>query len=212
MFIASVLVWAFTDTQSFVNLWLTPDQQGRLWFELGDYQRAARTFENPRWQGFSLYAAEDFDEAANYFSRFKDAQSLLTRANALAHQREYIPARRAYQELAKHYPDHPALKVNLPIIEQLIKDNQRLSESQASERGELNPKTDEGPKSSEGSERQSMEVEQLSADELLQDPNLTDMWLRQIQRDPSEFLSTKFYLQLEQDEKEGKEAKEEGSQ
>ena len=45
-----------------------------------------------------------------------------------------------------------------------------------------------------------MELEQLSADQLLQDPGLTEMWLRQIQRDPSEFLATKFYLQLEQEE------------
>ncbi len=44
--------------------------------------------------------------------------------------------------------------------------------------------------------------EQYSADQLLQDPKLTEMWLRQIQRDPSEFLTTKFYLQIAQTEKE----------
>ena len=57
---------------------------------------------------------------------------------------------------------------------------------------------------SEGDERQMYEAEpkqQLSADQLLQDPALTDMWMRQVQRDPTQFLKVKFYMQLEQQAK-----------
>lgn len=194
----SALAWIVSDTQAFVNLWLTPDQQGRLWFQLGDYRRASRTFEDPRWRGFSLYAGQEFDEASSYFSQYYDAESLLIRANALAHQRKYSAAKRAYQELADRYPDHPALAVNVPVIEGLIEATRQASGDPESGKDRVARKPGKGSESSESDERQSMELEQLTADELLQDPGLTEMWLRQIQRDPSEFISTKFYLQLEQ--------------
>ncbi len=199
--VLTAVVWIVASPQAFVDLWLTPDQQGSLWFRFGDYERASRAFEDPRWRGFSLYAGQDFATAERYFSQYQDAESLLARANALAHQRDYVPAKRAYEELASRFPDHPAPAVNLPIVKALIEANQQLSESQLSENGEAERKPQEGAESSEGDERQlTMELEQYSADQLLQDPGLTEMWLRQIQRDPAEFLATKFYLQLEQEE------------
>lgn len=191
------VVWAATNPQGFLNLWLTPDQQGRLWFNYGDYQRAARSFENPRWKGMSLYAAQDFMAAAQYFSQYQDPESLLARANALAQAREYLDARDAYEELAERYPQHPAPTINIPIIQEIIDANRELSESQVSESGDMSSDNDDGPRSSEGDERlTTIEREQLTAEQLLQDPGLTAMWLRQVQRNPSEFLSTKFDLQL----------------
>ncbi|MDP5070325.1 MAG: hypothetical protein NWQ45_05440, partial [Congregibacter sp.] len=44
------IVAVVSNPQGFINLWLSPDQQGRLWFAYGDYQRAARSFEDPRWR------------------------------------------------------------------------------------------------------------------------------------------------------------------
>ncbi|MFK8042593.1 tetratricopeptide repeat protein [Congregibacter sp.] len=191
------LGWGLNNPQGFLNLWLTPDQQGRLWFAYGDYERAGRSFENPRWRGMSLYAAEDFYAAAQYFSQYQDAESLLARANSLAQAREYLDARDAYEELAERFPQHPAPPVNIPIVQELIDANRELSESQVSESGDMSSDNDDGPRSSEGDERlTNVEREQLSAEQLLDDPGLTDMWLRQVQRNPSEFLSTKFDLQL----------------
>ncbi|MFK7829504.1 MAG: hypothetical protein AB8B57_06970 [Congregibacter sp.] len=196
-----LLVWGFISPKTLLGLWLTPDQQGRLWFAQGDYTRAARSFENPRWHGMSLYAAQEFDAAAQYFSQYQDAPALLARANALAHAREYLDAREAYQLLQRRYPEHPAPQQNLPIIQQLIDANRELSENQQAEAGDMSSEQEKGPRSSEGDERLSLlEREQLSADELLQNPALTAMWLRQVQRNPAEFLSMKFYLQLEADE------------
>ena len=67
--LVSVIFWAVVAPQSFFNLWLTPDQQGQLWFQLGKYDRAARAFEDGRWRGVSHYAAQDFAAAAQYFSQ-----------------------------------------------------------------------------------------------------------------------------------------------
>ena len=198
---AAASAWFAVHPQAFLDLWLTHDQQGRLWFERGDYDRAAAVFDDPRWRGVSAYAAQDFPTAAQYFGQYQDAASLLARANALAHAREYVPARDAYRDLQSRFPKHPAPDVNLPIVQRLIDDNQRLSESQKGELGDLSAEQEEGPESSEGDERLTLrEGEALDAEALLQDPALTAMWLRQVQRDPSEFLANKFYLQFEQRE------------
>ena len=77
---AFVSVWGVAAPQSFLNLWLTPDQQGQLWFHLGKYDRAARAFEDSRWRGMSYYAAQDFAAAAQYFSQYTDQDSLLAQA------------------------------------------------------------------------------------------------------------------------------------
>ena len=197
----AALVWAVAAPKAFLNLWLTPDQQGNLWFELGDYERASRTFEDPRWKGFSFYAAEDFATAERYFSQYQDADSLLARANAIAHQMDYRSAKRAYEELASRYPDHPAPAVNIPVMDKIIEAIKKNPNDDKSESGKRSGKPGEGSEPTEGNESQeAIELEQYSAEQLLQDPALTEMWLRQIQRDPSEFLTTKFYLQLEQRE------------
>ncbi|MBK1791709.1 hypothetical protein JIN82_11150 [Persicirhabdus sediminis] len=196
----AAIVWAVVFPAAFLNLWLTPDQQGRLWFQLGDYERASRAFEDPRWRGFSSYAAEEFDTAEQYFSQYQDANSLLAHANALAHQTNYKGAKIAYQEMANRYPEHPAPAVNISVMEAIIKATK--GSDQNDKPGDGKRKPGDGQKSTEGDgEQASGELEQLSAEQLLQDPELTEMWLRQIQRDPSEFLTTKFYLQIEQDEK-----------
>lgn len=192
--------WASLHPREFVGLWFTADQYGWLQFKRGLYDEAAKTFDDPRWRGLSLYAAQDFNGAAQYFSQYRDEQSLLARANALAHAREYLDARDAYEELSNRFPESLAPSINLPIIQELIDANRELSESQQAEVGDLSSEQEDGPRSSEGDERVSViEREQLSADELLQNPALTQSWLRQVQRDPSEFLSTKFYIQLERE-------------
>lgn len=199
--LVALCAWALAYPQRFIGLWLTPDQQGWLLYERQNYSAAARQFSDPRWRGMSLYAAQDFDAAAQYFSQYQDAESLLARGNALAHAREYLPARAVYEELARRYPEHPAPATNLPIIQALIDANREMSQSQTGEAGDMTASSDEGPQSSEGDERPNfIERKQLTAVQLLEDPALTAMWLRQVQRDPSEFLSTKFYMQLQQRE------------
>ncbi|MGB0257665.1 MAG: hypothetical protein ACPGES_03340, partial [Coraliomargarita sp.] len=152
------------------------------------------------WRGFSLYASEDFATAERYFTQYQDAESLLAAANTLAHQTEYAAAKRAYEAMARRYPDHLAPAVNIAVMDKILAALEKKSGEQSNESGKKGGKRGDGTEASEGSEEAEAELEQLSADQLLQDPGLTEMWLRQIQRDPSEFLTTKFYLQLEQAE------------
>jgi Ca-activated chloride channel homolog len=48
------------ESPRFENLWLTPDQQGRLAFDRGDFTAAARLFADPMWRGIAFYRTYDF--------------------------------------------------------------------------------------------------------------------------------------------------------
>lgn len=183
----------------FADLWLTPQQQGRLLLQRGDYRGAAVRFTDPAWKALAYYYAEEFTLAAEYYSRIDSETARFNRANALAQSQNYLPAVRLYQEILKANPDNAAARRNRDIVQQIIDAINLMSESQQAEPGEGSKELGEAdPERAEGAERISFEQADLvsySADEILQDPKIAEMWLRGVQRDPAQFLAIKFSMQ-----------------
>ena len=155
---------------------------------------------NVQWQAFSAYGNEDYKTASTFYSQFNNKESLLAQANALAHGRHYLKARNLYQNILTQYPSYGAAEQNLDLIQAVIDEVNLLSESQKAEQGESIKELGDEPQTGDGAEKQearSQEVEQLNAEQLLLDPNLNEMWLRQVQKNPDRFLSQKFYFQQE---------------
>ncbi len=185
--------------QGFADLWLTRDQQGQLLFNLGYYQQASNTFKSSQWQAYSRYGAQQYKNAATLYGQFNDIDSQVAQANALAHAREYINARNLYQQILSLSPENAAAKANITIVQGIIDEVNLLSASQQAEEGESIKELGDEPQTGDGAERKEtfkqQEIEQLSAEQLLLDPSLNDMWLRQVQKNPANFLSQKFYIQ-----------------
>lgn len=183
----------------FADLWLTPDQQGRLLMETGEYRQAAQRFASPAWKALAYYYAEDFKLAAEYYSRIDSETARFNRATALAQSENYLPAVRLYQEILDANPDYAAARHNRDIVQEIIDAINLMSESQREEASDGSKEMGEDdPERAEGAERQTLEkaeVIQFSADEILQDPKINDMWMRGVQRDPSQFLAIKFSMQ-----------------
>jgi|GEM_PF-1686627 len=198
LFVISCL-FAYFKPQQFVDLWLTRDQQGQVLFYFGHYQQASNTYKDTHWQAYSSYGAEQYKNAATLYGQFTDIDSQLAKANALAHAREYINARNLYQQILAVAPQNSAATTNIAIVQGIIDEVNRLSASQRSEDGEAIKELGDEPQTGDGAERQEapqeQEIEQLSAEQLLLDPNLNEMWLRQVQKNPANFLSQKFYMQ-----------------
>jgi Ca-activated chloride channel family protein len=185
----------------FADLWLTPDQQGRLLMDQGAYREAADRFRDPLWKGFAYYYAEDFDLAAEYFSRVDTLRARFNQANALAHGQHYLRALSLYHDILEEQPDNEAAEQNRKIVQQLVDAINAMSESQAEEGLGSRELGDDQPRRAEGAERLltgAQEIEQFSAEEILQDEKISEMWMRSVQRDPSNFLAVKFNMQLEQ--------------
>jgi len=189
---------------SFVDLWLTSDQQGRWFFSQQDYTSAGENFEDPMWKGLSFYMAEEFDLASEYFTRVESNEALFNLANTLAHAQNYVIAKRVYQQVLKANPEHQRALNNLNLVAKIIDDINRMSESQLQEEGDR-PKEmgDDTPLRAEGAEEKiytNQEIVQFSAEDILQDQSLNEMWMRSVQKDPSEFMANKFSQQLSEEE------------
>ncbi len=192
-------LWAYNKPQQFADLWLTPDQQGQILFNFGHYQQASNTFKSAQWQAYSSYGAEQYKNAAIIYGQFNNVDSQIAKANAFAHGREYINARNLYQQILTIDPQNPAASTNVKIVQAIIDEVNRLSASQKAEDGEAIKELGDDPQTGDGAERKEtpkeQKIEQLSAEQLLLDPNLNEMWLRQVQKNPANFLSQKFYMQ-----------------
>ena len=66
-----------------LDLWLTPDQQGRYYYEKGEYQKAAERYEDPMWKGLALVRAGDDEGALNAFALSDSAEAWYNQGNSL---------------------------------------------------------------------------------------------------------------------------------
>lgn len=196
----SVTPHASAEKWRFADLWLTRDQQGRYYFEKGDYATAAQRFQDPAWRGIALYYSERFDAAAEVFSQLDSAPGWFNLGNALAHSQNYLSAVKAYDRVLQLQPEHSGAAKNRRIVQKIIDEINRVSASQVAEAGEQAKELGDAPLRAEGDERElwgKREVEQYSADQILTDRRIQDLWMQQIQQDPSRFLSVKFQIQLQ---------------
>ena len=193
------------------DLWLTPNQQGQRWFNRKDYLEAAKHFTDPLRKGTAYYYAGEYKLA---YSAFLETQSSLSQttkdlglynaASALARQREYLAARDILQSLADSdtlsEPLESDVVHNLKVIQGIVKEINRTSESQAGTENDASKELGDNPQTAEGAdEKTSSELmikETLSANELLADQELADKWLKRVEADPKYFLQAKFHIQL----------------
>lgn len=190
--------------QKFADLWLTRDQQGQIFFNLAHYDKASVAFDDTRWQAYSLYGAEKFKQSATLYNQYTKPADVLARANAFAHDRRYVKARNLYQSILDKDNSNKAAMNNIEIVQAIIDNVNRLSESQKAEDGDSIKELGDEPQTGDGADKKEarkQKVEQLSAEQLLLDPELNEMWLRQVQKDPARFLAQKFYMQNERKEK-----------
>ncbi len=182
-----------------LDLWLTPDQQGRWFFENGEYERAADRFEDTMWKGIAFYMHEDFEAAAALFARIETPDGYFNLGNAFAQSQKYVKAVAAYRRALEIDPDHEDAKKNMQLSQALIDEINRVSASQKPEPGEGSRPLGDEPLRADGAEQVifgKREEKHYSAEQILNDPKLNEIWMRQVQQDQARFLSLKFHMQV----------------
>ncbi len=177
--------------QSFRDLWLTPDQQGRIAFDRGDYTRAKTLFADPMWRGIAAYRAFDFLAAAESFEKIDTPEGRFALGDAQAQNHAYSKAIKAYQDVLKARPDDAAAKINLAIVRAALERQEEKRRKQ--EEGQTPPdeKADETrvDPSQKGGERKQVTPEDVTT------RAAADAWMREVQTSPADFLKLKFALQ-----------------
>ena len=173
------------------NLWLTPDQQGRIAFDRSHYAAAKELFADPMWRGIAAYRAYDFLAAAENFRKVEGPAGRFALGNAEAQNHAYEKAIKAYDEVLAAEPNNAAAKHNRAIVEAALEAQEEKRRKQ--EKGEAPPdeKADEmrvDPKQKGGKRIQ------VQADDLTT-PGAAEAWMRQVQTSPADFLKLKFAIQ-----------------
>jgi Ca-activated chloride channel family protein len=178
---------ARADGWRFADMWLTPDQQGRLAFERGDFATAAERFADPMWRGIALYRAGRYDEAIDAFARLDTAESWFDQGNALAKLGKLEPAVAAYGEALKRRPDFADAKANLELVKRLIPAKKKDDDNSQEDPQDPNQKPDEikFDDKAKNAKRGTVDAARQSA----------ELWMRNIQTSRAQLLRRKFAIE-----------------
>jgi Ca-activated chloride channel family protein len=176
----------------FIDLWMTRDQQGRYYYEQGDYETAAERFRDAMWKATAYYHAGDFDSAVDWFVRLESAESYYNLGNCYAMLGSYEPAVQSYDDALVISPDWQEAHDNRELVSELIERAKEQKDDDAPP-GEPSFEADEVKFDEKGDKGKEGEVPM----EIMTEEQISELWLRRLQTSPAMFLRQKFALQAE---------------
>lgn len=184
---------------AFLNLWLTPDQQGRWLLNHGQYAEAAERFDDPLWKGVAYYVNEDFGAATAQFAQVspKAPEAYFDLANAYAQAEDYKSALKYYDRALAMRLDYADAQANRDLVQARFDRQQELAKQRTEEQaGDLEAdkivEDDSPPPDQQENKRPRPNRDGLGT------ADLTDLWLQNVQTTPADFLKQKFQYQLDQ--------------
>ena len=176
------------------DLFLTPNQQGRYAFEKGDFRTAAEHFEDPYWRGISRYRLEDYDEAVNQFALLESAEAYFYIGNCYARLGEYPAAAESYTQALEIRPGFAEAEENRKLVLSLIE--KEKDEEGSEEQVDPTFEADEVKFDDKGKKGKEGELDPS----LFSDEQKDEMWMRNIQTSPADYLRFRFMIQANQGE------------
>ena len=145
----------FSWSETWRNLWQTPDQRGAEAMRESQYGEAARLFESTDWRGAASYRGGNYEAAIASFAANPTADGHYNRGNALALSGNYAEAITAYNIALGLGDTHAEALQNKEIVEQLLQE-------QEAEEGEQDEGDSEDSDSQQNSESESDQQEENS--------------------------------------------------
>jgi Ca-activated chloride channel family protein len=183
---------AAQDMSRLKNMWLTPDQQGRIAFDHGDYATAAKLFADPMWRGIAAYRAYDFLTAAQAFEHVDTIEGRFALGDAQAQNHAYEKAIKAYDEVLKAQPQNVAAKTNRAIVVAALK--AREEKRQKQEQDDSAPPDEKADETVVDPDQKGGKRVQVTPEDVTT-PGAAEAWMREVQTTPADFLKQKFAIQ-----------------
>ena len=181
----------------FLDLWLTPDQQGQQLFNAEQYLEAAEAFTDPAQRAASYYRGGAFESAAALYGVMNTAEAAYNRGNALVMLGRYDEAIASFERSLQLKPGWPEAQQNLDIAKIRQERLQPQGDDAGGTGGQLEADDivfdDTGRVNKSGSEVST------EGGEGMNDTEMRAVWLRRVQSDPADFLRARFSYQLYRD-------------
>jgi Ca-activated chloride channel homolog len=176
------------------GLFLTPDQQGRWYFERGDYSTAAERFKDPMWKGLTYYRNGDYAAALTQFARLDTPEAFFLMGNCYARMKEFPAAVGAYDHALKKRPTFQEAAANRTLVAALIP-----KKPHDDQEGEADPNLDPDDIKfdKKGKRGKSGAVPQVR----VKPEQMAELWMRNLKVSPADFLREKFRVQAEETER-----------
>lgn len=176
---------AHTADRRIVDLFLTPDQQGRWHFDHGDFKAAAARFEDPAWKGLAYYRAGDYGAALGEFARRDSPEAFFEMGNCYARLGEWRRALAAYDNALAGRAAFPQATANRALVAALLAKEKKEDQAQApNEKPDDVTFDDKGKRGKTGVVDAPLPAEQAA-----------ELWMRNLQVSPADFLRQKFLIQ-----------------
>ena len=107
---------------SWVDLWLTKNQQAQSLMNSGNYATAQETYDDPAWQATAAYRAGNYKDAATRYQSLKNnPDAFYNLGNTLAQGMQLEPAIKAYDKALAMNPNNQDALYNRKLVEELLK-------------------------------------------------------------------------------------------
>jgi len=178
------------------DLWLSPDQRGRLLLRENRPAAAAAAFREPFWRGVALYRSGDFKGAAQAFATPQTPESFFNRGDAQVLLGQYDDAVKSFDRALGLRPDWPEARRNRDIA--LARAALRKTEGGEMDQTDSKPDEIVYDKNRKGGEETPAEPGQQMSDQAVQ-----ALWLKRVQTRPADFLRARFAWQLSEQNENG---------
>lgn len=184
------LAWQATQHASFIDMWLSPDQQAQIAYNNLQFPEAFEIFEDPAWKGVAAYRSGLYEDSAAAFGRIPTAVGFFNRGNAFMKGREYSKAITAYEQAVADDPSWVEAEDNLRLARYTLQYIERARE-QGDTGDESELSADEYVFDNTQERGVEIEITQESTIEL----ESAEKWMRAVDTETRDFLRTRFLLE-----------------
>ncbi len=203
LIISSFILALSTVNWSLRDLFLTPDQQGRVLINKGNFKAAAKVFQEPMQRGTALYRDGDFKAAAAAFGRDDSVESIFNRSNSQLMSGKYDAAIAGYEKALSLKPAWLEAEENLVLARARKEKMAPPDDDAGGTGGQL--EADEIVFDKRAANASSEQTETTQGGDQVSDQEMRAMWLRRVQTQPADFLRAKFSYQYVMGQETGEE-------
>ncbi|MBI2741502.1 MAG: tetratricopeptide repeat protein [Rhodospirillales bacterium] len=172
------------------QLWLTPDQRGRLLMAEQRYAEAAAAFADPMWIGAAQFRAGNFKEAAQTFGGMDTAEAAYDQGDALIMLGKYDEAVGRYDRALALRPGWADAEANRTLAALRA---ERIKKTGGDSGVDEKPDEIVYDKNKKNQAGQQTEV----SGGPMSDEAVRALWLKRVQTRPADFLKSRFAYQLQ---------------